>query len=102
MRRFYPVDRVTADIPKGDGFGYKATAFSALPPELREVAMHYERLLTDLRKAGHENRTLCRTMTNTLARAGKVIHACDVSLSAGKSLREALQLNTHEETAKQL
>lgn len=61
--------------------------------------MHYERLLTDLRKAGHENRILCRTMTNTMVRADKVLHACQGALSAGKSLRETLQLNTHDTTA---
>jgi len=90
------------DIPKGEGFGYKATAFSSLPRELREVAMHYERLLTDLRKAGHENRMLCRTMTNTMARADKVLHASQGALSAGKSLRETLQLNTSEVAAEEL
>jgi len=58
---------LTAEMPKGEGFTYKAATFNCLPHELREVAMHYERLLTDLRKAGHENRMLCRTMTNTMA-----------------------------------
>ena len=46
--------------------------------------MHYERLLTDLRKAGHENRMLCRTMTNTMARADKVLLALVCVLGVGE------------------
>lgn len=81
---------VTIDMPKGDGYSYKASTFTSLPQEIREVAMHYERLLTDLRKAAHENRVLCRTMKTVEARTDKTLSACAAAIAAGKGLRDAL------------
>lgn len=80
---------VTIDLPKGAGFSYKPSTFKSLPKEVREAAMHHERLLADLRKAAHENRALCRTMNNSIARSKKALEACEAALSAGESLREA-------------
>ncbi len=76
-------------MPKGEGFTYKAATFNSLPHEVRELAMHYERLLADLRKAAQENRSLRRTMTNTMNRAAKVIGQCEGSISAAETLRLA-------------
>jgi len=79
---------LTAEMPKGEGFTYKAATFNSLPREIRELAMHYERLLSDLRKAAQENRSLRRTMANTMIRAAKVISTCEGSISAAATLRQ--------------
>jgi len=79
---------LTAEMPKGEGFTYKAATFNCLPHEVRELAMHYERLLADLRKAAQENRSLRRTMANTMSRAMKVIKDCEGSISAAETLRQ--------------
>lgn len=89
---------LTAEMPKGEGFTYKAATFNCLPHEVREVAMHYERLLADLRKAAQENRSLRRTMTNTMNRATKVIGQCEGSISAAETLRLANLADTLNKT----
>ncbi len=89
---------LTAELPKGAGFTYKAATFNSLPREIRELAMHYERLLADLRKAAQENRSLRRTMTNTMNRATKVIGQCEGSISAEETLRLADLADTLNKT----
>lgn len=81
---------LTVDLPKGEGFSYKASTFNSLPRELREVALHYERLLADLRKAGQENRSLRRVVDNHNARTNKVLDQCNASLEASKLLRSVI------------
>jgi hypothetical protein len=81
---------LTVDLPKGEGFSYKASTFNSLPRELREVALLYERLLADLRKAGQENRSLRRSLDYHAARTNKILGQCNASLDASRLLRNAI------------
>lgn len=90
LRRGYavkPGQVITKDLPRGPRTTYPASTFNALPTELRSIAIHYERLLGDIRKAAHDNRLQKRAITYSLESARKVITECAGVLAAGEALR---------------
>ncbi|MDX1296665.1 MAG: hypothetical protein R3260_00280 [Pseudomonas sp.] len=80
-------DCITKELPKGAGNTYPASTFTSLPTELRQIAIHYERLLGSIRKAGNDNRLQKRAMLYSLERSRKVIEECSGVLAAGEALR---------------
>lgn len=77
-----PGRSATLELPKGRGTSYPASTFTSLPLEVRGIAIHYERLLSGLRKAANENRLAKRAATLAQNRSLRTASECATALEA--------------------
>ncbi|KSE06554.1 hypothetical protein CDC22_16245 [Pseudomonas aeruginosa] len=77
-------------IPQGGKFRYHASTFRSLPVEIRNIALHHEELLAEIRKLAFENRQLKKSTYYAIARTRECIRATDDSLVAARELTELL------------
>lgn len=79
-----PGRSATLELPKGRGTTYPASTFTSLPLEVRGIAIHYERLLSGLRKAANENRLAKRAATFAQNKSLKTASECAAVLEASR------------------
>jgi len=87
------------DLPKGKSHAYPAKTFRSLPAEIRDIAIYHEDLLSELRKAGAENRLLRRSYGYNAERVAKVISRTEAALQAANTAADTLVAPVTDETA---
>jgi hypothetical protein len=92
-----PGRSATLELPKGRGTSYPASTFTSLPLEVRGIAIHYERLLSGLRKAANENRLAKRAATLAQNRSLRTASECAAALEATRVFY-AFPPGTHDQT----
>ena len=72
---------ITRELPKGAGNRYPNATFKVLPLEIRKIAIYYESLLADLRRAGKDNRNMRKSLLYCLARGDKSVATCQAAVA---------------------
>lgn len=80
---------VTREIPKGAYERYPNSVFKSLPVEVRPIAIYYESLLANLRKAAKRNRALRKMVNHSLAGMAKPMTECNAALEGVSEILKA-------------
>lgn len=84
LRKNFATDKgryITKELPKGAGNRYPNATFKVLPLEIRKIAIYYESLLADLRRAAKDNRNMRKALLYCLARGEKAVATCQASVA---------------------
>lgn len=82
---------ITKEIPKGPRDRYPNSTFSALPVEVRDIAIHYEALLAKLRRVAKGNRAMKKAEVYCLERGSKTLVECNATVSVIKQMLSELE-----------
>lgn len=76
---------ITKELTKGAGDRYPNATFKALPMEVRKIAIYYESLLADLRRAAKDNRNMRKALSYCLARGEKAAVSCQAAVAEAEA-----------------